>query len=98
MRCSGLRKGSWPGSVGSPLGEGVTAGGSGAFVFALQRLVQPTAVARAVVTVYVNSFNRVVGGWFGSHVCIKTGKVVNPFVADLDLSPSVVFVAIAFWV
>ena len=29
MRCSGLRRGSWLRSAGSPLGEGVAAGGSG---------------------------------------------------------------------
>ena len=30
MRCSGLRRGSWLRSAGSPLGEGVAAGSSGA--------------------------------------------------------------------
>lgn len=52
----------------------------------------PSAVARFVIAVIVNTVNRVFRGWFRSHILVKGEKGIAPTVADGNAATSVITV------
>ena len=49
----------------------------------------PMAVGRLIVTIVVNSVNRVKRGWLTPHVRQKGLEIVNPAVTNLDTAPAI---------